>query len=56
MPEVVEAEDRDEGREQVGCDGLCVHARGVEVEREEADGDVEDFAGNLVPVDLWSLV
>ncbi len=51
MARVVDAGDRDEGAEEVGVDGCGGGAARVEVQGEEADGDVEGLAGDLVAVD-----
>jgi hypothetical protein len=47
--------DGDEHGEQHGVDVVGLAAGAVEEEGDEADGDVEDFAGDLVPVDLRSI-
>jgi len=52
VPQEVGAEDGDQAGEQDGVDGGGLDTRGVEGEGQEADGDVEDFAGNFMFVDL----
>ena len=51
MTGIVEAGDWDECAEEPGMYGCGRRAACVEMEGEEADGDVKGFAGNFVPVD-----
>ena len=51
MSEEVDARDRDECPKEPWVDGRGLNTPSVEVEREEADGEVEGFAGDLVAVD-----
>lgn len=51
MAQVVCRCDRDECAEEVGVDGRGACAAAVEMECEEADGEVQGFAWDFVPVD-----
>lgn len=51
MPEVVCRCDGDQRAEEVGVDLLHGRAPAVEVQRDEADAEVECFARDFVPVD-----
>lgn len=51
MAEEVDRGDRNEEADQPGCYCAFLQAAAVELEGEEADADVEGFAGDLVFVD-----
>lgn len=55
MAQDVGEEDGDQHGEEDGVDGGGLDACCVEGEGEEADADVQDFAGDLVFVDLRKL-
>ena len=51
MSEVVDERDGDKRGEEVRVNLVSLYATRVQVDGEEADGDVKSFAGNLMPVD-----
>ncbi len=51
MPRVVHTRDGDQRAQEPRVDASGGGAAGVEVQGEEADGEVEGFAGDLVAVD-----
>lgn len=56
MAEIVHGNDGNKGGQEIGRHRLGVYARGVQVDGNEADGDMQDLAGDLVTVDLMIFV